>query len=512
MGTTLPYPLNGKNLLMEFPTLRDLVAFIQREVEQKTIITSTRIKFSADVVKAEKRQNGHVYITVSQETEDEKKIELTIVVWKNIVPAIEKVLVGFGLRSWQDLVNRKWEFQGTLRFYPERAQFSFQADTIAPQGESDILKRRKQITDQLRREGLLMEVQHSLEELQPIALIAVITSRSAQGYHDFLSNLLVPENYQPIVHLYESTMQGASTAQDVISALDKIEAFCNLYQIKYDVVVIIRGGGGPSDLMYFDDYELAKRIATMNKFIPVLTGIGHEKDYTIPDFVAWKRFPTPTAVAKEISNQIKKYLEVLSWKHLEIKGKFEEKFIRMQTYLENSEGKEIYSTFSRRLQELNTSISDVARSIYRSFSLRALESSLDLNFVDKISKSIENKLSALSRSHYETLGYLKSYMENNFQTCKRKVNEYEQIKISMDKDILKISEDLDSKTDELLKVGGPLGALLYGGALVLKEGEILKSVKEVSKGEELKVHFVDGALLTRVESVLKHEVSSGVGR
>jgi len=260
---------------MEFPTLRDLVAFIQREVDQKTIITSTRIKFSADVVKAEKRQNGHVYITVSQETEDEKKIELTVVVWKNIVPAIEKVLVGFGLRSWQDLVNRKWEFQVTMRFYPERAQFSFQADTIAPQGESDILKRRKQITDQLRREGLLMEVQHSLEELQPITLIAVITSRSAQGYHDFLSNLLVPENYQPIVHLYESTMQGASTAQDVISALDKIEAFCNLYQIKYDVVVIIRGGGGPSDLMYFDDYELAKRIAKMNKFIPVLTGIGH---------------------------------------------------------------------------------------------------------------------------------------------------------------------------------------------------------------------------------------------
>jgi len=104
-------------------------------------------------------------------------------------------------------------------------------------------------------------------------------------------------------------MQGASTSQEVIRAFDRITTFCKKSGVKYDVIVLIRGGGGPSDLMYFDDYELAKHIAKTNAYIPVLTGIGHEKDETIPDCVAWRRFPTPTAVAKEISNQIKTYLE-----------------------------------------------------------------------------------------------------------------------------------------------------------------------------------------------------------
>ncbi|WP_069292710.1 exodeoxyribonuclease VII large subunit [Fervidobacterium thailandense] len=508
MTPTLPFQLNGKNNCAEFSTLKDLVDFIHREIDQKTSITNTRIKFTADVVKAEKRQNGHVYITVSQETEENKKIELTVVVWKNFVQPMERTLAGFGLRSWQGLVNRKWEFQGTLHFYPDRVQFSFWADSIAPQGESDILKRRKLITEQLRREGLLMEVQHSLDELGPIGLIAIITSKSAQGYHDFLSNLLVPENYQPIVHLYESTMQGVNTAQDVINALDRIEAFCDTYQIKYDVIVIIRGGGGPSDLMYFDDYELAKRIAIMNEKIPVLTGIGHEKDYTIPDFVAWKRFPTPTAVAKEISNQIKNYLESLSRKHFEIKGLFERNFVSIQSYLENDEGKTIYSSLSRRLHELDASVVDLAKNLRKTFSLKSLESAFDTNFVARLSKSIENKISSLVRAQLEEFNYFRSQMDGRLQSTEMKILDLDGLKISLERAVLNLSEWLESKTGEFSQIGGPLSALIHGGALVLKNGELVRSIKEIREGEELRVHLIDGAMTTRVETILKNEVDA----
>jgi len=75
------------------------------------------------------------------------------------------------------------------------------------------------------------------------------------------------------------------------------------------IVVIIRGGGSKSDLMYFDDLELAYIIAKFNEKIPVVVGIGHEQDKTIPDYVSWKNYSTPTEVSRDIVNQINFYVD-----------------------------------------------------------------------------------------------------------------------------------------------------------------------------------------------------------
>ncbi len=80
-------------------------------------------------------------------------------------------------------------------------------------------------------------------------------------------------------------------------------------KIDYDIVVIIRGGGSKSDLMYFDDLELAYIIAKFNEKIPVVVGIGHEQDKTIPDYVSWKNYSTPTEVSRDIVNQINFYVD-----------------------------------------------------------------------------------------------------------------------------------------------------------------------------------------------------------
>ena len=119
---------------------------------------------------------------------------------------------------------------------------------------------------------------------------AVISSQGAAGYDDFINQLALSGfTFYPL--LYQASMQGERTVPTVLEALDRIEMAPDFW----DCVVIIRGGGATSDLNSFDNYDLARRVATYP--IPVIVGIGHERDNTVLDYVANTRCKTPTAVA-----------------------------------------------------------------------------------------------------------------------------------------------------------------------------------------------------------------------
>ena len=155
----------------------------------------------------------------------------------------------------------------------------------------DMARRRQEILQQLEHDGLL----HANGEL-PMPLlpkrVAVVSSASAAGYGDFCNQLEHNEyGFSFDVKLYPAVMQGARVETSVIEALDQIANEAHLF----DVVVIIRGGGATSDLSDFDSYPLAACIAQMP--LPVITGIGHERDETVLDHVAHTHLKTPTAVA-----------------------------------------------------------------------------------------------------------------------------------------------------------------------------------------------------------------------
>ena len=120
--------------------------------------------------------------------------------------------------------------------------------------------------------------------------VAVISSPTAAGYGDFC-NQMEQSGFQFQIQLFAATMQGDHVEQSVIAALDDIAHHAE----QWDVVVIIRGGGATTDLNGFDSYLLAANVAQFP--LPVLTGIGHERDDTIVDLVAHTRLKTPTAVA-----------------------------------------------------------------------------------------------------------------------------------------------------------------------------------------------------------------------
>ena len=162
----------------------------------------------------------------------------------------------------------------------------------------DMARRRKEILDQLTKDGVI-----GLNQELEIALlpqrIAVISSATAAGWGDFRNQL---ENnvygFRFYVKLFQAAMQGDDVERSVIAALDAVAA----RRDDFDLVVIIRGGGAVSELSCFDSYNLAYNIA--NFPLPVITGIGHERDDTVADVVAHTKVKTPTAAAEFIINRV----------------------------------------------------------------------------------------------------------------------------------------------------------------------------------------------------------------
>lgn len=157
-------------------------------------------------------------------------------------------------------------------------------------GEAE--RRRREIIMRLTREGVI-DLNRSLEWPDVALRIAVISAKGAAGYGDFIHQLYTNSSRLHFTtRLFTAMMQGDRTSPSVIAALEAIAMQAD----DFDCVVIIRGGGATSDLQAFDDYALANNVAQFP--LPVIIGIGHERDTTVLDFVANMRVKTPTAAAE----------------------------------------------------------------------------------------------------------------------------------------------------------------------------------------------------------------------
>lgn len=183
----------------------------------------------------------------------------------------------------------------------------------------EMAMRRQEIINRLTEEGMI-DMNKELEMPITPQRIAVISAKNAAGFGDFCHQLENNEyDAKFYIHLFPAAMQGEKTESSIIEALNNIYNNVELF----DVVVIIRGGGGVADLASFDSYDLAVNIA--NFPIPVIVGIGHERDNTILDIVAHTSVKTPTAAAallidllgEQISHieQLKEEMvEAISWR------------------------------------------------------------------------------------------------------------------------------------------------------------------------------------------------------
>ena len=172
----------------------------------------------------------------------------------------------------------------------------------------DMARKRQEIIRQLKEEGVF-DLQKELQLPLFCQRIAVISSETAAGYGDFCNQLADnPYGFQFQTRLFPAIMQGEGVEQSIIAALERIFSF-HIPQ-NFDAVVIIRGGGATSDMSGFDTLALAENVA--NVPLPIITGIGHDRDESILDMVSHIRVKTPTAAAALLIDHLKTVLDAIN--------------------------------------------------------------------------------------------------------------------------------------------------------------------------------------------------------
>lgn len=244
----------------------------------------------AEISDCREAANGHCYMELVEKEEERSggfTAKARANVWRNVW---QQVKYDFQRQTGRSLATGlKILAEVSVQFHEVYGYSLTIHDIDATYTLGEQHKKRQHILQQLEEDGVLT-LNQELVLPSLVQRIAVISAEGAAGYGDFMHQL-EESGYGFQTQLFSATMQGTKVAESVIAALDTIATEFS----SWDVVVIIRGGGATSDLDGFEDCELAANVAQFP--LPIITGIGHERDDTVIDFVAHTRCKTPTAVA-----------------------------------------------------------------------------------------------------------------------------------------------------------------------------------------------------------------------
>lgn len=261
---------------------------------------------TAEVSEARVAAGGHCYLELIEKDADSGRLlaKAGAHIWRNTYALLAPY---FERKTGQRLAaGMKVLVQAAVEFH-ELYGYALNITDIDPAytlGEQ--AGRRKEILDRLELDGVLT-LNKELPLPRLLTRIAVVSSSSAAGYGDFCDQL-DRSGLRFTLRLFPATMQGELVESSILNALDKIAA----QTTEWDAVVIIRGGGAVSDLQGFETYLLAAAVAQFP--LPIFTGIGHERDDTVIDFVAHTRLKTPTAVAAFlIDHQRRELASLADW-------------------------------------------------------------------------------------------------------------------------------------------------------------------------------------------------------
>jgi len=375
--------------MSEILSLYDLNMLVREVIEMafpQTFLVTAEIA-SCDV-------KNHCYMTLVDKKDDAVRAEIRAVIWagryKVIAPVFENA-TGTKLSKGIKIL-----FQATVSFH-ERYGLKLTINNIDPSytlGEMAV--KRKEILERLAKEDLIDRNKELTLPLVP-QRIGIISSSTAAGYEDLMNHLMNNVyGYKFTTRLYEAVMQGDRAEVSIVDAL----AQCAEDAALLDVLVIVRGGGGQIDLHCFDSYEIGRAIALLP--LPVIAGIGHQRDVTVVDEVANLRAKTPTAVADMIVTRVKDFEDRIdALVHEMVHG------VRTLT----SDVDEVLSLFSKRLEIAAGNIFSNRYHQLKSFlkglrySLRAIQNEKQLL------KARENNVNYLNPRNVLKRGYSITYSD-----------------------------------------------------------------------------------------------------
>ena len=312
----------------------------------------------------------------------------------------------------------------------------------------DMARKRQEIVRRLQDEGVF-DLNKELTIPMFAQRIAVISSAGAAGYGDFCDQL--DHNRAGIAfshELFQAVMQGDGVEGSIIQALDAIYGRLQ----DFDVVVIIRGGGAVSDLSGFDSYLLALNVC--NFPLPVVTGIGHERDDTVIDMVAHTRVKTPTAAAEFLTDHLSSVLNHLTEMQQRVADALGARWEKERMRLQVLSGRIPYSVMR-------------ACNMQRSYFQR-----------------VSSILSTIPAHRIEQQRHRVSLLESRLSSALTMRMEREQHRLAM--------------TEQRLAMADPIRMLEKGYSITTVNGKTVRSCHEVRKGDVVTTRLADGTIRSKV--------------
>jgi len=258
--------------MWKFDTVTILSNFIKSRIQNDNMLSDLCVV--GELSRFKVYSSGHAYFSIK----DEQNV-ISCVMFKSNLSKLD----------FQPVEGMKVELMGKLDFYGPSGQIQVNCREMKLVGAGDLMEKYKQLYAKLEKEGLF-----SASHKKPIPMlpkrIGVITSPSGAVIHDIVNTLRRRNPHFDLV-LYPASVQGANCPPEVIEGIKYFAAHQNV-----DVLIIARGGGSYEDLYGFNDEGIARAVYALN--IPVVSAIGHDNDYTILDYVADLRAPTPTGAAE----------------------------------------------------------------------------------------------------------------------------------------------------------------------------------------------------------------------
>ncbi len=243
---------------------------------------------------------GHCWLTLLQKDPDDDQVlaQLESVVWRNNLEQLQRT---HGAATLKGVLQQGMSVRLRVRTaFHERYGLRLVVEDIDPTHTIGALERRRQLTlERLAAAGLL-DQNRGLTLARAPQRLAVISSETAAGLADFKAQLTAnPYGFRFQVRFFAAAMQGLQTSPEITARLREIR---RNWPGAFDAVVIVRGGGGRTELAAFDEEALCRAVAAFP--VPVLVGIGHETDETVLDRVAYRSLKTPTATAVYLVDQV----------------------------------------------------------------------------------------------------------------------------------------------------------------------------------------------------------------
>lgn len=457
--------------------LADKTVFTLYEVNRSIQKTLAARYTSSFWVKAEMnklnyyKHSGHCYPELVEKSDGRVIAQIKAILWNDDYLKINKRFIEILKESLKDGI--KILFLAKITFDPSHGLSLRIIDIDASFTLGDLQKEKQLTIERLKSEGIFNKNKLLQLPLLP-QRIALISVESSKGYADFIKVIEGNNwNYKFFHFLFPSILQGEKAVDGIILQLQRIRKIIN----HFDVVAIIRGGGGDVGLSCFNNYELAKEISIFP--LPVFTGIGHATNETVVEMAAHTNGITPTKVAELLLQHFHNFSIPVQ--------KAQEKIIEQS---------------NRSLREQNTALASFAK-LFRSISNNIV--AFNKNILKENETFLHQSLRSILKEELTNLKAIsKSLSKDFFFYCNIEKNEITHLEKELANKtrlkIIQLKNNLEM-TEKNVRILQPENVLKRGYSITYKNGKILKNQAEVSEGDEIHSRLFSGEIISIVQKI-----------